>query len=86
MASNRTRLVVRTVAATLVAVALLGALGAFAFMKSGLYNIGATRQHLQPVHTLLEQGMRDSVRHHARNVVAPPLTASALRLRGAAAP
>jgi mono/diheme cytochrome c family protein len=84
MASNRTKLVVRTVAATLVAVALLGALGAFAFMKSGLYNIGATTQHLQPVHSVLEQGMRDSVRHHARHVVAPPLADPGLRLRGAA--
>jgi len=68
---SRRATIVRTVAATLLVCAGAGALGGWIVLKSGWYNIGATKQHLQPVYTLLEQGMHESVRHHAREVVAP---------------
>ena len=85
MASNRTRLMLKTVAATLAAAALLGVLGGWLVLKSGRYHIGATNQHWQFVHTLLEQGMRQSVRHYARNVPPEPLLGEAARIgRGAA--
>ena len=72
---SRRATIVRTVAATLLACALAGVLGGWIVLKSGWYNIGATRQHWQPVYTLLEQGMHESVRHHAREVVAPAVLA-----------
>ena len=84
MASNRTRLVLKTMALTVAAAALLAALTGTIVLKAGWYHIGATNQHWQLVHTLLEQGMRDSVRRHARHIQAPPLTQSALIGRGAA--
>ena len=85
MASNRTRLMLKTVAATLVAVALTGALGGWLVLKSGWYHIGATNQHWQFVHTLLEQGMRQSVKHHARQAPPPPPLGDPARIgRGAA--
>ena len=68
---SRRATIVRTVAATLLVCAGAGALGGWIVLKSGWYNIGATRQHWQPVYTLLEQGMHESVRHHAREVVVP---------------
>ena len=71
MVSNRTRLMLKSVALTLAAVLLLGALGAALVLRSGWYHIGATNQHWQLVHTVLEQGMRDSVQYHARDIAAP---------------
>ena len=85
MASNRTRLMFKTVAATVAALCVLGALAGWLVLKSGWYNIGAAKQHWQFVHTLLEQGMRESVQHHAREVLPSPLLTDAARIaRGAA--
>jgi len=80
VAMKKSTLVLATVAA------LLGAVlaGAGVVVYSGVYDVGATSQHLQPVHSLLETTMRQSVRWRARNITAPPLD-DALRLgRGAA--
>lgn len=84
MASNRTRLILKTAAATLFLAAVAAALGGFIVHRAGWYNIGATAQHLQPVHTLLEEGMHNSVRHHARKITAPALGAPQQIRRGAA--
>ncbi len=85
MASNRTRLMLKTVAATLAAATVFGAMGGWLVLKSGWYDIGATNQHWQFVHTLLEQGMRESVQHYARQApAAPTLTDPARVARGAA--
>jgi mono/diheme cytochrome c family protein len=85
MASNRTRLMFRTIAATLAVLALLGAAGAALLLKSGWYDVGASTQHWQLVHTVLEQGMHDSVRHHARAVAVPAALDQPARIaRGAA--
>lgn len=85
MPSNRTRLILKTVAATLAGAALLASVAGFAVLKSGRYNIGATAQHFQVVHTVLEQGMHESVRHYARDVAEPPGLVTASRIgRGAA--
>ncbi|WP_395408241.1 c-type cytochrome [Pseudoduganella sp. UC29_106] len=56
----------------LIAAALLAGLGGWAVLEAGWYDAGATRQHFQFVHTLLERGMHQSVRFHARDIVAPP--------------
>jgi mono/diheme cytochrome c family protein len=74
----------KTVAATLVAAGVVGVLAGAAAHWSGWYDIGATGQHWQLVHTVLEKGMQNSVRHHARDIVAPPLDAPALVRQGAA--
>jgi mono/diheme cytochrome c family protein len=71
MTMHRRRLVLITVAATLATLGALGAaVGAVVFF-GGYYDISSTKLHLQPVHTVLEQGMRESVRHYARDVQTP---------------
>jgi mono/diheme cytochrome c family protein len=83
VATDRTRLIVKTALLTLLLAAGLGAAAGFALYRSGLYNIGATAQHLQPGYSLLENAMRHSVRHHAGKVAVPPLGEPAQLLRGA---
>lgn len=78
--SSRRATVIRTIAATLLACGTLGALAGVFVLKSGWYNIGATKQHWQPVYSVLEQGMHESVRHHAGEVKVPePLAGEAAR-------
>jgi mono/diheme cytochrome c family protein len=79
----RTRLVLKTAFFTLLLAAGLGAAAGYALYRSGLYNIGATAQHLQPVYSLLEGGMKHSVRRHARAVAVPRLDDAAQLRRGA---
>ncbi|MDB5840742.1 MAG: cytochrome [Herminiimonas sp.] len=84
MTPDKTRLVLKTMFATVWLIAVLGMAAGVLVMASGWYNIGATAQHWQPVHTFLEKGMRQSVRHHARDIRAPSLTAPTRIRRGAA--
>lgn len=75
-----TRLIVKTVCATVAVGALLGAIGCAIFAKAGWYNVGALAPHWQFAYTFLEYGMHESVRHHASEVVAaPPKDAASLR-------
>jgi mono/diheme cytochrome c family protein len=74
----------KTVAATAAGLAALGALGAYLVVEGGWYDVAANRQHLQPVHTVLERAMHASVRRNARDIPAPPLDEPALIRRGAA--
>lgn len=76
---SRTRIILATIAA----LATIGAVGAAGFIWAGLYNVGATRQHLQPVFSVLEFAMHRSVRLHARNIEPPLLEDEAMVLRGA---
>jgi len=75
MPSTRPRLILKTAAATLALAGLAGAIGGFVVLRAGWYDTSATAQHLQPVFTLLEQGMRYSVRNHSSEVQVPPLGA-----------
>lgn len=72
-----------TILATIAALATLGVVGAAGFIWAGLYDVGATRQHLQPVFSVLEFTMHRSVRLHARNIVTPALEDDAMVQRGA---
>ena len=72
-----------TILATIAALAVLGGVGAAGFIWAGLYDVGATRQHLQPVFSVFEIAMHRSVRLHARNVTTPPLEDEAMVRRGA---
>ncbi|WP_426075564.1 c-type cytochrome [Janthinobacterium sp. PSPC3-1] len=77
---TRRATIVRTIAATLLVCGAAGALAGVFVLKSGWYNIGATKQHWQPVYSVLEQGMHESVRHHAGEVKVPePLAAGAAK-------
>jgi mono/diheme cytochrome c family protein len=71
MSTHSTRLVVKTVAATLAVLALGAAVVGAIVLEGGYYHIGATKQHFQIVHTLLEKGMHQSVLRHAREVTPP---------------
>jgi mono/diheme cytochrome c family protein len=77
------RTVVLTVVATLAALAVGGALVGAAVVYTGVYNIATTSQHLQPVYSVLEGTMRQSVRLRARGIAEPPLADEGMALRGA---
>jgi len=83
MASNRLRLIVKTALATTVSLGALTGLGGWLVLESGWYNVAATKQHFQPLHTVLEKGMRESVRTHAKDVKVPALAGGAREVRGA---
>jgi mono/diheme cytochrome c family protein len=83
MPSKRLRLIIKTAVATTAALGTAAALGGWIVLEAGWYNVAATQQHIQPVHTVLEKGMRESVRFHARNVATPSLTDAGRVSRGA---
>jgi mono/diheme cytochrome c family protein len=62
----------RSAVTLLVAAAILLAAAAV-FIALGLYNVAATEQHTRPVYALIEAAMRQAIRFHARDIVAPPL-------------
>src|SRR5262245_19659957 len=74
----------RTVAATLVAAAVLAALALATVVVGGFYDVSATRPHTQPVYTLLEATKRYAARRAARAIDEPALDDPALARRGAA--
>lgn len=69
--------------ATLCLALLLALLAAALVLQAGWYDASAVRPHFQFVHTLLERGMQQSVRFHARDVVAPPSSPLAVARGGA---
>ncbi|MGQ9371756.1 c-type cytochrome [Azospirillum sp. ST 5-10] len=60
-----------TVAATLVALGVLGAGGAVAFIHSGIYNISAVSQHWAITYWALDTALTHSVETHAAGVAVP---------------
>ncbi len=74
---------IQTILATIATLTILGLVGVAGFIWAGLYNVGATRQHLQSVFSVLEVAMHRSVRLHARNINTPPLEDQAMIRRGA---
>lgn len=63
---------------------LVALLGAALVLQAGWYDASAVRPHFQFVHTLLERGMQQSVRFHARGIQAPEPAAQAVARGGAA--
>ncbi len=80
---SRKRLILKTAVLTLLAAAGIGAAAGYIVFRAGWYDIGASKQHLQAVYSLLEGGMRHSVKRHAKEVATPPLGSEAQVLRGA---
>ena len=72
------------IVAALAAFVLAAALGALAFVWSGWYDISANVQHTQPVYSLLEQTMHQSVKLRASDIEPPALDTPAMLARGAA--
>ena len=68
----------------LVVLAAATVLGAAAFVWSGWYDISANVQHTQPVYSLLEKTMHQSVRRRAAQIEVPALDDARLVARGAA--
>ena len=52
----------------LAAVAIVAVSAGALFVYSGMYNVAATRPHIEPVQWLLETVMRQSVRRHAQAI------------------
>lgn len=73
----------KTVLTLLVALLVL-AVGAGAFVWSGIYNVAASSQHTQPVYSLLEYTMLRSVGLRASAIEPPPLDTPEMFERGAA--
>jgi mono/diheme cytochrome c family protein len=67
----RIRKSVRVLIAGAVACVILGALCAIAFVKSGIYNVGASKPHTRFTFYVTHETMIRSVRRHARGIVAP---------------
>jgi mono/diheme cytochrome c family protein len=65
--------------------ALVFALGVAALVVwRGLYDVGATTQHTQPVYSVLEVAMQRAVRVRAAHIETPSLASPELLVRGAA--
>jgi mono/diheme cytochrome c family protein len=77
MTTPRRQQIALTVVATMAALAVLGAAGGTLVLYGGYYNVAATRSHFQWVHSLLELGLQQSVRHHARDVAVPAAVTAA---------
>jgi mono/diheme cytochrome c family protein len=63
-----------------VAFAVIAPLGAFAYIKSGIYNVGASSPHTKLTEWITHETMIHSVRSHARDIVEPP-SAEATQVR-----
>lgn len=73
----------RTILITLCSLLVLTLASAAWVVYGGLYDVGATRQHLQPVYSLLETAMHNAVRRRASDITPPPLQDRQLVQRGA---
>ncbi|MFL6721764.1 MAG: c-type cytochrome [Sphingomonas sp.] len=59
------------------ALAVLAPLGALAFVKSGIYNVGASSPHTKLTEWLTHETMIHSVRSHAKAITAPASASAA---------
>ena len=74
----------KTVILTLLAAAALAAVGAFAFVRLGVYDTAATTPHTQAVYRLLDDVKRHSVRRRAARLDTPPMRDAGRLALGAA--
>jgi mono/diheme cytochrome c family protein len=78
---ERSRIVQLAVLAALAAL-LAGALGAFGYVKSGIYNVGASKPHTTFTEWVTHTTMIHSVRRHAKDIAPPPSFTPAQVVRG----
>jgi mono/diheme cytochrome c family protein len=65
-----------------IALAVVVPLAAFAYVKSGIYNVGASNPHTKFTEWLTHETMIHSVRSHAKSIVAPASAGAAQVRRG----
>ena len=80
---SRRRTIYACIAATVAASSVLAATVGAAVVLGGLYNVAAGEQHWQPVYSMLERAMQQSVKLRARAVEAPATFDNTMLLRGA---
>ena len=73
----------KIVSTTLLAAVLGCAAAAMMVLAFGLYNVAGNRQHLPPVHAVLEYALKQSVRANARDIQVPTFADAAMIERGA---
>jgi len=78
---ERSKLIQLLILAAL-ATAAIGALLAFGYVKSGLYNVGAAKPHTRFTFWVTHETMIHSVRSHAKSIVAPASVSAAQVVRG----
>ncbi|WUR16162.1 c-type cytochrome [[Empedobacter] haloabium] len=81
--SHALRVASASALAAVLGAAAVAALAGYAVFRGGWYDVAATRQHFQFVHTLLERAMQHSVAFHARDIEVPRQPGEAALLRGA---
>ena len=74
----------KTALLTVAALGIAGVAAGALVVYGGLYDVAATQQHFQPVYSMLETAMRQSVKMRARNIEPPRLDDERLVMRGAA--
>ena len=65
-----------------IAIVVVVPLGAFAYVKSGLFNVAAFRPHTKLTEWITHETMIHSVRHHAEGIVPPRSASTAQVVRG----
>jgi mono/diheme cytochrome c family protein len=65
-----------------IAIVLLVPLGAWTYVKSGLYNVGASKPHTKFTEWLTHETMIHSVRSHAKGILAPQSATTDQVVRG----
>jgi mono/diheme cytochrome c family protein len=65
-----------------IALAVIVPLGTFAFVKSGIFNVGASSPHTRFTEWITHETMIHSVKSHARGIVAPTSAAAGQVHRG----
>ena len=76
------RLVIKTAIVTLVAAAILFALGSLVFIESGAYNLAADTPHFAPTRWMLLTMRNRAVQFHSRDTAVPDLSAPSLGAGG----
>jgi mono/diheme cytochrome c family protein len=67
---------------TVLGIAVVVPIGVFAFVKSGLYDVGAAKRHTKLTEWLTHETMIHSVRRHAYKIVPPQRTTAAQLVAG----
>jgi mono/diheme cytochrome c family protein len=71
--------------AAVIGLLVIGAvIAATVILFAGFYNVAATQQHFVATYHVLDTALRESVKHHSRKIVVPPLDDAALVERGLA--
>jgi len=65
-----------------IAAALLAGLGALAYIKSGVFNVGATKPHTKLTQWVTEETMIHSIRSHAKGIEMPAGVTQSTVVRG----